>query len=75
MRPNGVAVIQTPIDRYGEEPPFAGRFEHAFDDVQHTFIFSERAMAELASRSSLSMLDATARWIYFHEICVLAKPE
>ncbi len=40
----GIAIIQTPIDRYGYEPPFGERFDAAFDDVEHIHVFVDRVM-------------------------------
>jgi 2-polyprenyl-3-methyl-5-hydroxy-6-metoxy-1,4-benzoquinol methylase len=69
----GVAIVQTPIDRYGDQPPFGPRFRSAFDDVEHLFLFTDKAMEELARRCGLVVLDATQRLWLHHEICVFGK--
>jgi len=74
LRPGGVAVIQTPIERYGYEPPFGEKFQAAFDDVEHLFLFTNRAMEELAHRTGLEIVANDERMKLHHEICVFCKP-
>ncbi len=70
----GTAVIQTPIDRYDFQPPFGERFKPAFDDVEHLFLFTDRAMEELAARSHLKIVNRKERLWLHHEICIFSKP-
>lgn len=74
LRPGGVAILQTPVDRYGTKPPFAERFKDAFDDVEHLFLFTDEAIRRLASRAGLEVVDLSERLMLHHEICVLAAP-
>lgn len=74
LNPGGVAIIQTPIDRYDYQPPFGDRFEAAFDDIEHLFLFTDKAMRELAQRSGLQIASMTERLWLHHEVCVFRKP-
>jgi len=74
LRPKGIAIIQTPIERYGFEPPFGDRFNAAFDDIEHLFLFTDHTMGELARRAGLRILSSTERLWLHHEICILTKP-
>ena len=72
--PGGIAILQSPIDRYGTKPPFAERFRDAFDDVEHLQLFTDRAMEELARRAGLEIVSASERLWLHHEIVVFRKP-
>lgn len=72
--PGGTLIVQTPIDRYDEHPPFKDRFDDAFDDLEHLFIYTDRSMQELGHRSRLELIDDSQRWRYFHEVVVYKKP-
>lgn len=74
LSPGGVAIIQTPIDRYSYEPPFGDRFDAAFDDVEHLFLFTNAAWEELARRTGLTIVSQDDRLWLHHEVCVLQKP-
>jgi SAM-dependent methyltransferase len=74
LRPGGIAVLQAPIEREKQDPPFGGRFDDAFDDIEHLFVFTNRAMGELAARSGLEVIDDTERLWLLGEIVVLRKP-
>lgn len=68
-----VAIIQTPIDRYGYKPPFGERFEAAFDDIEHLYIFTDKAMQELAQCSGLQIVNMVERLWLHHEVCIFRK--
>ncbi|MDD2707640.1 MAG: class I SAM-dependent methyltransferase [Verrucomicrobiae bacterium] len=70
LRQGGVAVIQTPIHRDGDDPPFGDRFNDAFDPTEHNFIFTDQAMRRLAELAGLRVIDAGRRLAAHHEICV-----
>ena len=70
---NGVAILQTPIERYGFRPPFGERFEAAFDDLEHLFLFTDKAIGRLADCVGLQVLNTQERLWLHHEICVLRK--
>jgi hypothetical protein len=69
----GVAIVQTPIDRSSEQPPFKDHFD-VFDDTEHLHIFTQRGIEELARRAGLEILNSTERFRPIHEVCVLRKP-
>jgi glycosyltransferase involved in cell wall biosynthesis/SAM-dependent methyltransferase len=73
LNPGGIAIIQAPIDRYGDQPPFKDHLD-VFDDTEHLHIFTERAVEELARRAGLAILNNTERFRPIHEICILRKP-
>lgn len=73
LNPDGVAIIQTPIDRYDYEPPFGWRFEAAFDDIEHLFLFTDKSMQKLAHHSGLEIVNMTERLWLHHEICIFRK--
>ena len=73
LNPGGVAIIQTPIDRYDDEPPFGERFKDAFDDIEHLHLFTNKAMQELAQRSGLQIVSKGERLWLHHEVCVFGK--
>ncbi|MBI3663835.1 MAG: class I SAM-dependent methyltransferase [Acidobacteria bacterium] len=75
LAPGGVAILQSPIDRYGTEPPFGERFRDAFDDVEHLQLFTDRAMEEMARRAGLTIVSANERLWLHHEIVVFKKPQ
>jgi len=70
---DGVAIIQTPIERYGFEPPFGEMFSNAFDDVEHLFLFSDKAIGMLAAKAGLEVESASERLALHHEVCILKK--
>lgn len=74
LRPGGIAILQAPIEREQQDPPFGGRFNDAFDDIEHLFVFTDRAMRELALRSGLEVVDDAERLWLLGEIVVLRKP-
>ncbi|MHB8727692.1 MAG: class I SAM-dependent methyltransferase [Sulfuricaulis sp.] len=73
LPPDGIAIIQTPIERYGYEPPFGERFGNAFDDVEHLFLLSDKAIEMLAAKAGLEVVNASERLALHHEVCVLRK--
>ena len=73
LNPGGIAIIQTPIDRYGEQPPFKDHFD-VFDDTEHLHIFTDRSMEKLARQAGLETVNCTERFRPIHEVCVLRKP-
>lgn len=75
LRPGGVAIIQTPIDRYADlQPPFGNRSRDAFDDVEHCFLFTDDGMRRLAESTGLEVRSLDERLWLHHEICVFVKP-
>jgi len=74
LTPGGVAVLQTPIERYGYEPPFGEAFQISFSPYEHLFLFSTRAIEMLAKHSGLDIVNLDERLWIAGEICVLRKP-
>jgi len=72
--PGGVAIIQAPIDRIGKGRPFAKRFRDAFDDLEHLFLFTDRAMRTLAARCGLEVVTLNETLWLMGELAVLKKP-
>jgi 2-polyprenyl-3-methyl-5-hydroxy-6-metoxy-1,4-benzoquinol methylase len=73
LNPGGIAIIQTPIDRYHKQPPFKNRFS-VFDDIEHLFIYTDKSMQELARRAGLEVVNMNEHFRMIHEVCVLRKP-
>ena len=73
LTPGGVAIIQTAIDRYDYVPPFGDRFD-GFDELEHLFLFTDRAMSELAARSHLDVVSLEERLWLLGEVAVFRKP-
>jgi len=73
LKPGGVAIIQTAVDRYDYVPPFGPRFKEAFDEIEHLFIFTDAAVWELARRVKLKVISSSERMWLMGEICVLGK--
>jgi hypothetical protein len=74
LNPSGIAIIQTPIERYGYNPPFGEAFTSAFKEFEHLFLFTKKAMEMLAERSGLEIIPADERLWLHHEICIFRKP-
>ena len=74
LNPGGIAIIQTPVDRYGYNPPFGDQFNKAFLDYEHLFLFTNRAMTLLAERSGLKVISLDESWALLHEINIFMKP-
>jgi SAM-dependent methyltransferase len=52
---DGVAIVQTPIERHTLDDPFRDRPDF-FDDLQHLYLFSEASFARLVRAAGLSLL-------------------
>lgn len=74
LSPGGVAIIQTAIDRYDFAPPFGERCD-MFDDLEHFFLFTDKAMSLLAERAGLEIVSLSERVWLAGEVCVFRKPE
>jgi len=71
----GIAIIQTPIERYGYDPPFGERFQNAFNELEHLFLFTQKTMDILAAQSGLEIIEATERLWLHHEITIFRKSD
>jgi 2-polyprenyl-3-methyl-5-hydroxy-6-metoxy-1,4-benzoquinol methylase len=74
LKPGGVVLLQTAIERGEYLVPFAPRFREAFDDIEHTTIFTERSIRQLAARAGLEIVSLSERIWLMGEIVVLRKP-
>ena len=72
LLPNGVAIIQTAIDRYDYQPPFGTRFD-MFDDLEHLFLFTDQAMTALAKEAGLEVVSLDEGLWLGGEACILRK--
>ncbi|MFH1565485.1 MAG: class I SAM-dependent methyltransferase [bacterium] len=63
LNPGGIAIIQVPIDRYDFKPPFGERFDDIFNDVEHMFLFTDKAMEELTKRAGLKIINKDKLWL------------
>ena len=70
----GVAIIQTAIDRYDQAPPFGEQFEKIFDDVEHTYIYTDDAIRQLIVKTDLQLISLDHRTSLAGEIIVIKKP-
>ncbi len=69
----GVAILQTPIDRYQcFDRPFGSMFEKVFDDLEHQFVFVDKAIQRLTTAAGFRVL-AQDQWRVAHEVVVLGR--
>jgi 2-polyprenyl-3-methyl-5-hydroxy-6-metoxy-1,4-benzoquinol methylase len=73
LNPGGIAIIQTPIERYGYDPPFGEAFRSAFKEFEHLFLFTNKSIEMLAKYSNLEIIASNERLALHHEICVFKK--
>lgn len=74
LNSRGVAIVQTPVERYGYEPPFGEAFHSAFKDIEHLFLFTNKTMQRFADYAGLEVIDMHEQLALHHEICVFRKP-
>ncbi len=72
LNPNGVVIVQSPIEYYEHEPPFGEMFGAVFDDLEHLFIFNLDSLHKLGKACGLRPI-TNDRWILGHEIVVLQR--
>ena len=73
LPPGGVAIIQTPVNRYDFVPPFGERFD-LFDDIEHLFLFTDSALRKLAASCGLEVESLEDNLWLGGEVCVFRKP-
>ncbi len=69
----GVAIIQTPIERYDYDHPFKMRPDF-FDDLEHLFLYTDNAIVRLAALAQLEIVSLEDSSSSLGQICVLRKP-
>jgi SAM-dependent methyltransferase len=72
LSPEGIVILQTPIDLKQCDPPLGTMFEKSFDDTQHLFVFTRESISLLAERCGLKVAEVDP-WRVGHEIVVLKK--
>ena len=72
IRPGGVAIIQTPIERYDYDHPFRMRPDF-FDDLEHLFLFTDKSILTLTAVAQLEMVSLEDSLGSLGQICVLRK--
>jgi len=73
LLPDGVAILQTPIEGRNYEYPFKGRLDF-FDDVEHYFLFTEDSMRKLVARAGLEIIALEDSLSSLGQVCVLRRP-
>lgn len=74
LRPGGLLVLQTAIEREGLTPPFGSRHRDAFDRDEHTFLFTQHSMRALAVAARLDVIADDERLWRLGELVVLRRP-
>jgi hypothetical protein len=72
LHPAGVAIIQTPIERYDYDHPFKTRPDW-FDDVEHLFLYTDKAMRKLTATTRLEIVDLDDAPLALGQVCVLRR--
>jgi len=72
IHPGGVAIIQTPVERYDYDYPFKTRPDF-FDDLEHQFLFTDRTIVTLANLAQLELISLEDSVKSLGQICVLRK--
>ncbi len=72
LQPGGVAILQTPIERYDYEHPFK-KTPDWFDDVEHLFLFTDRAVERLTDLARLELIALEDANLGLGQICVLRR--
>lgn len=75
LNPNGIAIVQTPIQCCDYAHPFKERPDF-FDDLEHLFLFTDKAMLKLAEIGHMEVvaLEDSMRGTLGH-VCVLKKTQ
>jgi SAM-dependent methyltransferase len=72
LKPGAIAIIQTAVDRYDYVPPFGER-QDMFDDLEHLFLFTDRAVTAMAKAADLEVVSLEERLWLAGEVCVFRK--
>lgn len=75
LKPEGIAIIQTPMDDGNSERPFGNRHDDCFEGREHLYIFTRTSFEKLCVRAGFQVVNNTERWQIMHEIIVLQKKE
>ena len=73
LRPGGVAILQTPVERYDYKHPFKTRPDF-FDDVEHLFLLTDKAVRRLTDCACLELVALEDAFQSLGQVCVLRKP-
>lgn len=73
LNPEGIAILQTHVERYDYHHPFKERPD-LFNDLEHLFLFTDTAIFRLASLARLEILKLEDNpCLLGHTICVFKK--
>ncbi len=72
LNPGGIAIIQVPIECYDYDHPFKARPDF-FDDLEHIFLFTDKAMLKLAALADLEVINLENGLNTLGQICVLRR--
>lgn len=72
LTPKGIAIVQTPINHNGYEPPFGEIFNKVFDDLEHLWVFTPESIDALGRSSGLIPI-AEDQWELGHETVTFQK--
>lgn len=67
-----IAIIQTPIDKYNDQPPFREMFDKVFDDLEHLYVFNIESFRRLNEIADLQVIIEEG-WNLANEVVVLRK--
>jgi 2-polyprenyl-3-methyl-5-hydroxy-6-metoxy-1,4-benzoquinol methylase len=70
LNPGGIAIIQTPIERYDYQPPFGDMFDAVFDNLEHLYIFNMESVRRLSEITGMRII-GEADWRLAHEIIII----
>jgi hypothetical protein len=68
----GIAIIQTPVEKNDDHPPFGEMFDKVFDDLEHLYVFSKKSLGRLTEIANLQLI-IEERWDLASEVVVLRK--
>jgi SAM-dependent methyltransferase len=72
LAPSGIAILQTPVECHDYDHPFKERPEW-FDDLEHLFLFTDRAVRKLAASANLELVALEDAKFSLGQVCVLRK--
>ena len=72
LRPGGVAILQTPVERRDYQNPFKER-QDFFDDMEHLFLYTETSVERLTASAGLRLDSLQDAMGTLGQICVCSK--
>ncbi|MGA1840859.1 MAG: class I SAM-dependent methyltransferase [bacterium] len=68
----GIAIIQTPVEKNDDNPPFREMFDKIFDDLEHLYVFTKKSLGRLIDIANLQLIIEEG-WDSTSEVVVLRK--